>query len=141
VYARVIQRPPIAEDGADRDFGDVSECHSPLPCLANHSARRISLRSSTARFELGLDLSPRLRAPARVEHHPKDAIDAEPGVPEAEVVSLHFVFAPRGSTESLIVGTRSCAPMSKCRLIGSADMSYRLLHGSGCSSTAHSTAD
>jgi hypothetical protein len=22
VYARVIQRPPIVEDGADRDFGD-----------------------------------------------------------------------------------------------------------------------
>jgi hypothetical protein len=48
VYARVIQRPPIVEDGADRDFGDVSECHSPLPCLANHSARRISLRSASA---------------------------------------------------------------------------------------------
>ena len=32
--------------------------------------------------ELGLDLRPRLRAPACVEHHAQNAIDAEPGVPE-----------------------------------------------------------
>jgi hypothetical protein len=95
VYARVIQRPPIAEDGADRDFGDVSECHSPLPCLANHSTRRISLRSSTARFELGLDLSPRLRAPVRVQHHPQHAVDAQPRVPEVGVGVVHFPFGPR----------------------------------------------
>ena len=39
--------------------------------------------------ELEPDLSPRLRAPARVQHHAQDAVDAEPGVPEAGVG--HFV--------------------------------------------------
>src|SRR5207245_10621037 len=30
-----------------------------------------------------LDLRPRLRAPARLQHHAQNAVDAEPGVPEA----------------------------------------------------------
>jgi len=34
-------------------------------------------------LELESDLSPRLRAPVRVEHHAQDAVDAEPEVPEA----------------------------------------------------------
>jgi hypothetical protein len=36
---------------------------------------------------LDADLSPRLRAPARVRHHAQNAVDAEPGVPEAGVMS------------------------------------------------------
>ena len=34
-------------------------------------------------LELGLDLWPRLRTPARLHHHAQDAVDAEPGVPQA----------------------------------------------------------
>jgi hypothetical protein len=50
--------------------------------------------------ELGLDLRPRLRASARVQHHPQDAVDVEPGMPEAGVGITHFVFGPRGSVPS-----------------------------------------
>ncbi len=38
--------------------------------------------------ELDLDLRPRLSAPALVQHRAEDAVDAEPGVPEALVVSF-----------------------------------------------------
>src|SRR5262249_59697558 len=41
--------------------------------------------------ELDADDEPFLRAPARVQHHAQDAVDAEPGMPEAEVSSRsHF---------------------------------------------------
>src|SRR5262249_28132287 len=43
--------------------------------------------------ELDADDEPRLRAPARMQHHAQDAVDAEPGMPEAGVV--HFL-GPRG---------------------------------------------
>ena len=33
-------------------------------------------------------------------HRAEDAVDPEPGMPEAGVVSVHFVFGPRGSTVS-----------------------------------------
>src|SRR2546428_10123185 len=46
-------------------------------------------------LELGLDLWPRLRAPARTEHDPDDAVDAEPRVPEAGGGVVHFPFGPR----------------------------------------------
>jgi hypothetical protein len=36
-------------------------------------------------LELDPDPRPRLRAPARLQHHAQDAVDAEPGVPEAVV--------------------------------------------------------
>jgi hypothetical protein len=39
-------------------------------------------------LELDPDHEPRLRAPARVQHHAQDAVDAEPGVPETGVA--HF---------------------------------------------------
>src|SRR5437016_5206716 len=51
-------------------------------------------------LELGLDLRPRLGAPARVQHHAQDAVDAEPGMPETGVGVVHFTFGPRGSTVS-----------------------------------------
>src|SRR5438552_16539175 len=35
--------------------------------------------------ELDPHYRPRLRAPSLVQHHPQDAVDAEPGVPEAGV--------------------------------------------------------
>jgi hypothetical protein len=35
--------------------------------------------------ELNSDLRPRLRAPARLQHHAQNAVDAEPEVPEAGV--------------------------------------------------------
>src|SRR2546428_13334749 len=49
-------------------------------------------------LELGLDLWPRLRAPARTEHDPDDAVDAEPRVPEAGggVGFLSLWSPPRG---------------------------------------------
>src|SRR2546425_3521314 len=48
-------------------------------------------------LELGLDLWPRLRAPARVPHRAQDAVDAKPRVPEALVGVARFVHfaAPR----------------------------------------------
>jgi hypothetical protein len=50
--------------------------------------------------ELDADLGPRLRAPARMEHHAQDAVDAEPRVPEAGVGAVDFAFGPRGSMGS-----------------------------------------
>ena len=38
--------------------------------------------------ELDTDNEPRLRAPACVEPHARDAVDAEPGMPEAAAVSF-----------------------------------------------------
>src|SRR5207237_6620085 len=35
-----------------------------------------------------------------VQHHAQDAVDAEPGMPEASVSVAHFVFGTRGSSES-----------------------------------------
>jgi hypothetical protein len=46
-------------------------------------------------LELGLDLRPRLRAPARVQHHAQHTVDAEPGVPRA-AVSFNFPFSHPG---------------------------------------------
>ena len=48
--------------------------------------------------ELDSDLRPRLCAPVRLQHHAQNAVDAEPGVPEAGVDSVHFAFGLRGST-------------------------------------------
>ena len=45
-------------------------------------------------LELGLDL-PRLRAPVLVQHRVQDAVDAEPGMPEASVGVVHSAFGPR----------------------------------------------
>jgi len=41
-------------------------------------------------LELGFDMWPRLRAPARRQHRAQDAVDAEPGMPEADVALGHF---------------------------------------------------
>ena len=40
--------------------------------------------------ELDPDLPPRLRAPALVQHRAQDAVDAEPGMPEAGVDVVHL---------------------------------------------------
>ena len=37
-----------------------------------------------------------ISAPARMPHHAQDAVDAEPGVPEASVGVVHFAFGPEG---------------------------------------------
>ena len=50
--------------------------------------------------ELDTDDRPLLRAPARVQHHAQDAVDAEPGMPEAGVGVFPFAFGPRGSMVS-----------------------------------------
>ena len=64
-------------------------------------ARKPDLAPERERLpELDPDLSPRLRAPARLQHHAQDAIDAEPGVPEAGVRFAHRPCGPRGSTVS-----------------------------------------
>ena len=39
--------------------------------------------SATKELQVYLRHGPRLRAPSRVQHHAQDAVDAEPGVPEA----------------------------------------------------------
>jgi hypothetical protein len=41
-------------------------------------------------LELDADVRPRLCAPVRVQHHAQDAVDAEPGVPEASVCVVHL---------------------------------------------------
>jgi hypothetical protein len=46
--------------------------------------------------ELDPDLGPRLRAPERMEHHAQDAVDPEPGVPEAGVGVGRGFFGPHG---------------------------------------------
>jgi hypothetical protein len=44
---------------------------------------------------------PRVPAPALVQHHAQDAVDAQPGMPEAGVGIAHFAFgSPRGPTLS-----------------------------------------
>src|SRR5437870_13853137 len=58
----------------------------------------------------GLDLWPRLRAPARLQHHAQDAVDAKPRVPEALVgvaLFVHFVSGPRGPDPSARATERS----------------------------------
>ena len=63
----------------------------------NHPARRISLRTASERPpDLDPNLSPRLRVPARLQHHAHDTVDAEPrALPEAGVGVGHFAFGPR----------------------------------------------
>jgi len=58
----------------------------------NHPAQRISLFSASAFLNSTRTLGPRLRTPARLQHHTQDAVDAEPGVPEAGVGVVHFPF-------------------------------------------------
>jgi hypothetical protein len=52
-------------------------------------------------------------ASARVQHHPQDAVDVEPGMPEAGVGITHFVFGPRGSVPSgrQTLRTRTFVPL------------------------------
>jgi hypothetical protein len=60
----------------------------------------IQTRNRQRLLGLDADLSPRLRAPARMQRHAQDAVDGEPGVPEMGVGGVNFPFAPRGSTVS-----------------------------------------
>jgi hypothetical protein len=56
------------------------------PTLFSEPLRSPDLAPQRERLtELDPDLSPRLGAPARVQHHAQHAVDAEPGVPEAGV--------------------------------------------------------
>src|SRR5206468_1035626 len=43
-------------------------------------------------LELDPDLRPRLGAPARLQHHAQDVVDAEPGVPGAGVAHFPHLF-------------------------------------------------
>src|SRR5262245_13067082 len=59
------------------------------PPLLVEPARASNLAPKLERLpELHADLSPRLRAPSRVQHHAQHAVDAEPRVPEAGVVDV-----------------------------------------------------
>src|SRR5262249_10317733 len=49
--------------------------------------------------ELDSDDGPLLRTPAGVQHHAQDAVDAEPGVPEAGVGSRSHFIMPNISAE------------------------------------------
>jgi len=46
--------------------------------------------------ELDTDDEPRLRAPPRVQHHPQDAVDAEPGMAEADIIRVRSLLGDRG---------------------------------------------
>jgi hypothetical protein len=61
----------------------------------NRPACRISLWHASAFAELDHDLRSRLRAPAQVQRHAQDAVDAEPGVPEAGVGVWSHVAWPK----------------------------------------------
>ena len=68
-------------------------------CRSVEPPRAPDLTPERERFpELDADVLPRLRAPARVQHHAQDAVDTEPRVPEAGVGVVHFPFrsAPGG---------------------------------------------
>src|SRR4029434_2522515 len=58
--------------------------------------------------KLDSDLSPRLRAPACVQHDAQHAVDAEPGVPEAGV--LHFEITAARAKRILAVRRALAAP-------------------------------
>ena len=62
----------------------------------NHPARLNLTPQRERLFELGLYVRPRLRAPARVQHHAQDAVNAEPEVPEAGVNVAIFISARAG---------------------------------------------
>ena len=53
----------------------------------------------------------------RVQDHAQDAVDAEPGMPEASVGVVHFAFGPRGSrvsgTVTIVATTSWCSPEKK----------------------------
>jgi len=57
--------------------------------------------------ELDPDLRPRLGTPARLQHHTQDAVDAEPGVPEAGVAVGHFPFGSRDDATLIVRRQRS----------------------------------
>jgi hypothetical protein len=88
------------------------------PCLVTASrapARRISLRSASARLNSTLDHGPRLTAPAGVQHQAQHPVDAEPGVPAAGVGVCHCLRA----SWSTVSGRRSSMfkdspPVSGC---------------------------
>ncbi len=57
--------------------------------------------------ELDPDLRPRLRAPARLQHHAQNAADAEPGAPEAGVDVGHLPFGSRDDATLIVRRQRS----------------------------------
>src|SRR5437899_10108922 len=67
-------------------------------------------------LELGLDLRPRLRAPALVQHRTQDAIDAEPGAVRhfPGMGSLAANGRKRRDRE-VRAGKRNGSPRSRCR--------------------------
>src|SRR4029453_5472973 len=67
--------------------------------------------------ELDPDHSPRLRAPPRVQHRAQDAVDAEPGVPEAGVGVDHL---------SATIATRSASTTPRSTAIRSRDREIAL---------------
>jgi hypothetical protein len=87
----VARDPPLVHPEACTRWlniaGLILQLNHPPPDLAPERER---LR------ELGLHLRPRLRAPACVEHCAEQAIDAEPGVPEAGVGVVHLPLAHAG---------------------------------------------
>src|SRR5713101_5423139 len=61
-------------------------------------------------LELGLDLRPGLRAPALVQHRAQDAVDSEPGMPEAGVGLGHPAQAAAVRRASFAVASIGEAP-------------------------------
>ena len=66
------------------------------------SARRISLRSAIARLNSTLTSDHASALRCGVQHHAQDAVDAEPGVPEAGISVVHFAFGPLGRPSGLV---------------------------------------
>src|SRR5262245_27893564 len=58
-------------------------------------------------LELDTDDEPRPGAPSRLQYHAQDAVDAEPGVPEAGVGSDHRAATVRFLPTALVILSRS----------------------------------
>src|SRR6266849_168830 len=85
---------PSARPGAWRVAQAHASSRAVWPRLLVEPPRALDLTlQREGLLERGLDLRPRLRAPALVQHRTQDAVDAEPGVPEARVGVVHFRFA------------------------------------------------
>ena len=69
-------------------------------------------RKCSAKKELQVYLrhGPLLRAPACVQHHAEDAVDAEPGVPEAGVVFVgsHYMPDPKPPAARTVAASPKC---------------------------------
>jgi hypothetical protein len=79
----------LATNNCLGSFTEVGQTHVHVIAEARQFVLR-GLETGERSAELDPDLRPRLRAPVRVQHHAREAVDAESGVPERGVGVVHF---------------------------------------------------